>query len=72
MISSTRKAHYLADGSFVYSAVTHIDIVTSYHDPSTVAMRPASTSDPKLIDQVDYKRYQLRKAKTVLCSKETK
>jgi hypothetical protein len=36
------------------------------------AMRPVATSDSRLADQVDYRRYRLRKRKAVLRSKEEK
>jgi hypothetical protein len=36
------------------------------------AMLPVATSDPRLIDQVDYRRYRLSKRKTVLRSEEAK
>jgi bisphosphoglycerate-dependent phosphoglycerate mutase len=36
------------------------------------AMIPVATSDPRLTDQVDYRRYRLRKRKAVLRSEEAK
>jgi hypothetical protein len=36
------------------------------------AMLPVATSDPRLTDQVDYRRYRLRKRKAVLRSEEAK
>jgi Ca2+-dependent lipid-binding protein len=36
------------------------------------AMLPVATSDPRLTDQVDYRRYRLRKRKSVLRSEEAK
>jgi hypothetical protein len=36
------------------------------------AMRPVATNDQRLTDQVDYRRYRLRKRKAVLCSEEEK